>query len=73
MHVKNESGGSIDLGNVENGKIHVFAPNSEVQIVLKSLHESSFIAAKSLKIIITDDFFQANILKMDSETEKIVS
>ena len=67
IQIHNLSASHIDLGNIEDGILHVFAPNSDVTLSLKSLHESSYINCKSLTVLITDEFFQANILEYKDE------
>lgn len=67
MQIYNESENVINLGNVESAILHVFAPNSEVNMALRSLHESSYIHCKQLNILVTDDFFEANILRFKDE------
>ena len=52
----------INLVNVENGMITIDAPNSDVELTLKSLHDSSFINCRNLTVFVTDDFFDANFV-----------
>jgi len=62
--------GKINLVNVENGILHINAPNSDVCLTLKSLHESSFINCRNLVIHITDEFFDANFIEVGDEGVK---
>lgn len=52
----------INLVNVESGLLYIDAPDAEIELTLKSLHDSSYIRCKSLTIYVSDDFFQSNIL-----------
>lgn len=59
--------------NVENGILNIDAPNSDVSLTLKSLHDSGFIRCKTLTVYISDDFFNANLIQAkDGELSGIV-
>ena len=57
LQIQNLSQNTLSLGNIENGIVHIFAPECDVELTLKSLHESSYINCRNLKVQITDDFF----------------
>ena len=61
---------NIDIMNVENGIIYIDAPNSDVSLTLKSLHDSSYINCRNLIIYITDDFFEANFIEVNDQGVK---
>ena len=46
------SGNQITLENVENGVLYIDAPGADVSITLKSLHDSSFIRCRNIKICV---------------------
>lgn len=52
----------INLVNVESGLLNIDAPDAEIELTLRSLHDSSYIRCKSLTIYVSDEFFQSNIL-----------
>ena len=59
--------------NVENGILNIDAPNSDVSLTLKSLHDSGLIKCKSLTVYISDDFFDANLIQVkDGQLSGIV-
>jgi hypothetical protein len=59
--------------NIENGIVNIDAPNSDVTLSLKSLHDSGFIKCKSLTVYISDDFFEANLIQVkDGQLSGIV-
>lgn len=51
------------LNNVENGLVYINAPNSDVILTLKGLHDSSYINCRNLQIVVSDEFFQSNIME----------
>lgn len=57
------------LNNVEDGLLYIDAPNSDVILTLKGLHDSSFINCRNLQIVISEDFFEANILEVSAAGE----
>ena len=67
------NGHKIELNNIENGLLYINAPGSDITITLKSLHDSSFIKCRNLKICVTDDFFQCNIISLDENKKQFES
>lgn len=57
----------IDLANVETATLLIDAPNADVTLTLKSLHDSSYINCKSLMIYIDEDFFGANLIGVQND------
>ena len=55
------------MNNVQDAVFSVLAPRSTVKMHLKSLHDSSFIDCKRAEILITDDFMQANLIKVNPD------
>ena len=47
----------INIVNVENGVINIDAPDADVELTLKSLHDSSYIRCRSLTVYVSDEFF----------------
>jgi len=47
----------IDMVNLEFGLVHIDAPDAEIEMTLKSLHDSSYINCKKLTIYLDEKFF----------------
>jgi hypothetical protein len=45
-------------------KLFVETPNAEVEMNLRSLHDSSYVQCKSISIVINETFTAANILNI---------
>jgi hypothetical protein len=68
VYIQTESKGSITINTIESGKLAVVAPQSDVSIHLKSLIDNSFISAKSVELILTEDFDSCTVV--DSRSGK---
>jgi hypothetical protein len=55
--IKEKEYQDIELMNVENGIINIDAPNSNVVIFLKSLHDSSYVNCKKCTVYVCEDFY----------------
>ena len=64
----NTSNSNVNIGNIENGLFHIDANNSLVEMTINSLHDTSLINCKKLKLFMSEEARDTvNIVKMNGD------
>ncbi|CDW72428.1 UNKNOWN [Stylonychia lemnae] len=61
VNLTQKSQSRIQLNAVENGKFQIHAPETQVILHLRSLHDISYVMCKSLELLLPDDLENCNI------------